>query len=193
MTSGQPTRESLAALKSEGFDAVIYLAPSDVVDAIADEGEILQAQGIEFVHVPIRFRAPAPADVEQVARVLDRLDGRKVLVHCQVNMRASSVVFLYRAAYRGVDPAKAYESVTRVWVRSPATDFRSRARGGGRSGLRSGRRAVALVVTGKIAEKEPGRQNGRERARRRRQTRGHWRRRLASCDADDAVGITSHK
>jgi hypothetical protein len=26
------------------------------------------------------------------------------------------VTFLYRAAYLGVDPAKAYESVTRVWV-----------------------------------------------------------------------------
>jgi protein tyrosine phosphatase (PTP) superfamily phosphohydrolase (DUF442 family) len=92
VTSGQPTRESLAALKSEGFEAVIYLAPGDVVDAIADEGEILRAQGIEFVHVPMVFKAPAQAEVEQVARALDR------------------------AAYRGVDPAKAYESVTRIWV-----------------------------------------------------------------------------
>jgi protein tyrosine phosphatase (PTP) superfamily phosphohydrolase (DUF442 family) len=116
VTSGQPTRESLAALKSEGFEAVIYLAPGDVVDAIADEGEILRAQGIEFVHVPMVFKAPAQAEVEQVARALDRLAGRKVLVHCQMNMRASTVTFLYRAAYRGVDPAKAYESVTRIWV-----------------------------------------------------------------------------
>jgi protein tyrosine phosphatase (PTP) superfamily phosphohydrolase (DUF442 family) len=116
VTSGQPTRESLAALKSEGFAAVIYLAPNDVIDAIANEGEILQAQAIEFVHVPIVFKTPTPAEVEQVAKALDRLAGRKVLVHCQVNMRASAVTFLYRAAYLGVDPAKAYESVTRVWV-----------------------------------------------------------------------------
>lgn len=37
-------------------------------------------------------------------------------MHCQVNMRASTVTFLYRAGWRGEDPATAYESVTRVWV-----------------------------------------------------------------------------
>ncbi|MBK8068545.1 MAG: protein tyrosine phosphatase family protein [Rhodanobacteraceae bacterium] len=116
VTSGQPTRESLAALKSEGFEAVIYLAPDSVPDAIADEAEILQAQGVEFVHIPIVFKTPALAEVDQVAQTLERLDGRKVLVHCQVNMRASTVTFLYRAGWRGEDPATAYESVTRVWV-----------------------------------------------------------------------------
>ncbi len=116
VTSGQPTRESLAQLGSEGFQAVIYLAPGDVEDAIADEADILRGQGIEFVHVPIVFRTPKVAEIDQVVAALDRLADKKVLVHCQINMRASTVTFLYRAGYRGEDPAKAFESVTQVWV-----------------------------------------------------------------------------
>jgi len=116
VTSGQPTRESLMQLGAEGFQAVIYLAPSSVEDAIADEGEILRGQGIEFIHLPIVFRTPHIAEIDQVAAALDRLADKKVLVHCQINMRASTVTFLYRAGYRGENPATAFESVTQVWV-----------------------------------------------------------------------------
>jgi hypothetical protein len=38
-----------------------------------------------------------------------------VLVHCQINLRASSMVFLYRAIAKKENPQAAYDSVTRVW------------------------------------------------------------------------------
>ena len=115
VTSGQPSAKGLRGLRSQGFDAVIYLAPSTVQDAIADEPSILRAQGIEFVHIPIPFNAPDESHFLAVADALGRLRGRKVLVHCQVNLRASSMVFLYRAIVEKQDPARAYEAVARVW------------------------------------------------------------------------------
>ena len=36
-------------------------------------------------------------------------------MHCQVNMRASSMVFLHRVVGERQDPAKAYEAVAAVW------------------------------------------------------------------------------
>ena len=48
--------------------------------------------------------------------MLRALAGRKVLVHCQVNMRASTMVFLYRVVIAKEDPHAAYESVIKVWV-----------------------------------------------------------------------------
>jgi hypothetical protein len=39
-----------------------------------------------------------------------------VLVHCQFNLRASSMVFLYRAIAGREDPQRAYEAMTSVWV-----------------------------------------------------------------------------
>ncbi len=115
VTSGQPTAESLASLGQLGFEAVIYLAPSTVPDAVADEPALLARQGIEFVHVPIVFKTPTEADVVAVASALKRLKGKKVLVHCQVNMRASSMVFLYRVIQGREDPSRAYSAVSQVW------------------------------------------------------------------------------
>ena len=115
-TSGQPDADSLGLLGQLGYEAVVYLAPASVPDAVRDEPAILARQGIEFVHVPIPFNAPAVAHFDAVSAALDRLRERKVLVHCQVNMRASTLVFLHRAARLREDPAAAWRDVTRVWI-----------------------------------------------------------------------------
>jgi protein tyrosine phosphatase (PTP) superfamily phosphohydrolase (DUF442 family) len=114
-TSGQPSAEALKGLASLGYQAVVYLAPSSVPSAVASEAELLSQQGIEFVHIPIPFGAPEEAHLLALAQALDRLRERTVLVHCEINMRASTIVFLYRAVHRGEDPASAYEAVAKVW------------------------------------------------------------------------------
>lgn len=115
VTSGQPTAASLAQLAEQGFGAVIYLAPLTVPDAIADEPAIVRGQGMEFVHIPIQFGKPTDADVQAFVAAMRRLRGSKVLVHCQINMRASSLTFLYRVLEAHEAPEQAYDSVTRVW------------------------------------------------------------------------------
>ena len=115
VTSGQPTAEGLARLKAEGFEAVIYLAPPTVHDAVRDEQLIVTKQGVTFVNIPIRFDNPTQADFETFSAILAALGPRKVLVHCQVNLRASSMVFLYRAIKLKEEPRAAYEAVTKVW------------------------------------------------------------------------------
>jgi protein tyrosine phosphatase (PTP) superfamily phosphohydrolase (DUF442 family) len=115
VTSGQPTAGSLAGLAAQGFKAVIYLAPPTVPDAVADEGEIVRRQGLEFIDIPIQFGQPTDADFEQFAEAMSRLQGQKVLVHCQVNMRASTMTFLYRVIKAHEAPEQAYQSVARVW------------------------------------------------------------------------------
>jgi protein tyrosine phosphatase (PTP) superfamily phosphohydrolase (DUF442 family) len=115
VTSGQPSAEALAGLGAQGFDAVIYLAPPTVPDAVRDEAVIVGRQGLVFVNIPIKFDNPTGKDFEDLSSVLASLSRRKVLVHCQVNLRASSMVFLYRAITAKDDPALAYESVAKVW------------------------------------------------------------------------------
>jgi protein tyrosine phosphatase (PTP) superfamily phosphohydrolase (DUF442 family) len=115
VTSGQPTAGALSHLAEQGFKAVIYLAPPTVRDAIPKEGDIVRAQGLEFVNIPIAFGEPSDADFEQFVETMNRFRDRKVLVHCQVNMRASSMTFLYRVIVGHEPPGQAYESVARVW------------------------------------------------------------------------------
>ena len=116
VTAGQPPRESLQNLKAEGYTAVISLAPGDTPDAVKDEAAILKAQGIEYVHVPIPWQGPEAKHLEATAAAMSRLKGQKVLVHCQMNMRASAVTFLYRTVYAKEDPATAWADVKKLWT-----------------------------------------------------------------------------
>lgn len=115
VTSGQPTAEALSKLGAQGYGAVIYLAPLTVSDAVPAEGDIVRKQGLEFINIPIEFGSPTDADFQAFVAALNRLKDRKVLVHCQINMRASSMTFLYRVIARSEKPELAYEAVSRVW------------------------------------------------------------------------------
>lgn len=116
VTAGQPTAAALATLGSLGFQAVVYLAPWTVPDAVADEPARLARQGVAFRHIPIPFDAPTAAHAQAVSEALTALAHQRVLVHCQVNMRASSMVFLHRVIQGREDPATAYAAVRQVWV-----------------------------------------------------------------------------
>jgi len=115
VTSGQPGAKALASLREEGFSAVIYLVPPNAPDAVPREAEILREQGIAFAQVPIQWERPTDADYDAFAAAMKRFAGGKVLVHCQINLRASSMTFLYRAIALREPPEKAYESVAGVW------------------------------------------------------------------------------
>jgi len=114
-TSGQPPLAWLDKLKGNGYDAVIYLAPATVPDAVRDEPLTVSRQGLIFVNIPIRWEAPTAEDVRTFSAVLTALGQRKVHVHCQLNYRASSMVFLHRTLVGGEDPGQAYDAVSRVW------------------------------------------------------------------------------
>jgi protein tyrosine phosphatase (PTP) superfamily phosphohydrolase (DUF442 family) len=115
VTSGQPTKDALSHLAAQGFGAVIYLAPLTVPDAVPGEADIIRQQGMEFINIPIQFGKPTEADFQAFVEAMNKFHDRKVLVHCQVNMRASSMTFLYRVVVNHEDPEQAYESVARVW------------------------------------------------------------------------------
>jgi protein tyrosine phosphatase (PTP) superfamily phosphohydrolase (DUF442 family) len=116
VTAGQPDRASLQRLKAEGYDAVINLAPGDSRDAIPDQAAILSAQGVDYVHIPMPWQAPEANHLDAMASAMQKLQGKKVLVHCQMNMRASAVTFLYRTIHAKEDPARAWEDVKPLWT-----------------------------------------------------------------------------
>jgi protein tyrosine phosphatase (PTP) superfamily phosphohydrolase (DUF442 family) len=115
-TSGQPTKAFLETLKDQGYEVVVYLAPPTVPDAIADEPKIVGRQGIVFVNIPVVWEQPTAADFDAFTRVMQAFAGRKVWVHCQMNLRASSMVFLHRVITLKEPPEKAWADVQRAWV-----------------------------------------------------------------------------
>jgi protein tyrosine phosphatase (PTP) superfamily phosphohydrolase (DUF442 family) len=119
VTAGQPTVAALERLGAMGFSAVIYLAPPTVPDAVADEPQIVRRQGLVFVNIPVAWNDPRAEDLDAFIATLAaqraaRPAGR-VLVHCQVNLRASSFTFLQRVIAGGEPPEAAWDAVARVW------------------------------------------------------------------------------
>ena len=115
-TSGQPPGKSLEGLKAQGFEAVVYLAPPTVQDAVRDEARIVGGQGLVFVNIPVVFDNPTQRDFDTFVAVMKALGSRKVLVHCQVNLRASSMVLLYRTIVLKDKPDEAWKSVEKIWT-----------------------------------------------------------------------------
>lgn len=121
-SAGMPTESQFAAIANAGFDVVISLAPATVLGAHEDEGALVAQHGMRYFNIAVDFAAPKPEDFDRFARILDAQRGQRVLVHCQMNLRASSFVFLYRVIALGEDPDQAYDDVTRVW--QPAKPWR---------------------------------------------------------------------
>ncbi len=114
-TSGMPLPEHFAAMRHAGFDVVINLALPTSDNAIANEGELVAQQGMTYVHIPVNFERPTPADFDKFRRVMDALAGRKVFVHCAANMRVSAFMYLYRVARDPGCEAQAIADMHQIW------------------------------------------------------------------------------
>jgi len=113
-SSGMPQPDDFAALRQAGFDVVINLALPTSDNALPNEGELVSAQGMTYVHIPVKFDAPQPADFERFTRVMDACAGQQVFVHCAANMRVSAFVFLHRLRH-GEDRGAVESDLTKIW------------------------------------------------------------------------------
>lgn len=113
-TSGMPQPDDFAALRQAGFEVVINLALPTSDNALPNEGELVSAQGMTYVHIPVQFDAPQLADFERFTRVMDACAGQRVFVHCAANMRVSAFVFLHRLRH-GADRATAESDLKKIW------------------------------------------------------------------------------
>lgn len=112
-TSGRLQPGDPARLAAIGVTQVINLALDDHPEALADEGALLAAQGIGYIHIPVPFDAPSPAHVAQLREALDRATG-PVHVHCIMNWRVSAFFYLLdREA--GVAESDARARLLSVW------------------------------------------------------------------------------
>jgi protein tyrosine phosphatase (PTP) superfamily phosphohydrolase (DUF442 family) len=114
-TSGMPQPEHFAALRKVGFEVVINLALPTSDNALPNEGELVTSQGMIYVHIPVRFDAPQPADFERFSGVMDVCEGQRVFVHCAANMRVSAFIFLYRLQHGQVSRDQAERDLRRIW------------------------------------------------------------------------------
>jgi len=115
-TAGQPNAATLAALGEQGFELVVNLAPPSNQGAVAEEGKLVAEHGATYVNIPVSWQQPTYEDFELFSAVMNGARDRKVLVHCQLNMRASAFTFLYRVVHEDVPPEEAMKALRAVWI-----------------------------------------------------------------------------
>ncbi|WP_276968093.1 protein tyrosine phosphatase family protein [Metallibacterium scheffleri] len=114
-TSGQPDEDELATIAAAGFDLIINLGLHDAEYALADEAGSVRALGMDYVHVPVAFDAPAPRDLRRYFEVMDAHPGRRIWVHCAANKRASVFVGLWLHLRRGLPRDAAFAVQRDIW------------------------------------------------------------------------------
>lgn len=118
-TAGMPQPGQFEAIAGAGYEAVINLAPPTEAGSLRDEAGLAARHGMGYYNVPVDFAHPAADDYRRFAGIMRRHAGGHVYVHCQLNFRASSFVFLYRALELGIDVDRAYDDVLRIWHPTP--------------------------------------------------------------------------
>ena len=114
-TSGMPRPEDFNAIRQSGFDVVINLAMPTSDNAMANEGDLVTRAGLTYIHIPVNFESPQPADFERFAKLMDTLQEQRVFIHCAANMRVSAFIFLHRVLRGGKSRADAERDLKRIW------------------------------------------------------------------------------
>ena len=115
-TAGQPTQAQLAEVAAAGFDVVINLAlHDDPRYSLPDEAGTVRALNMDYVHIPVQFKAPTLSDLAQFFDAIDAAHGRKVFLHCAANIRVTTFLGLYRVKRLGWEREPAFEAMHSMW------------------------------------------------------------------------------
>ena len=95
----------------------LTLAPllPDARYCLPDEAGLARSLGLDYTHIPVPFDAPAVDDFRAFRATMDRLAGKRVLVHCAANFRVTSFVALWGEAAQGWPTERADALARTFW------------------------------------------------------------------------------
>ena len=100
----QPTETDLAALKRDGYVAVVNLRndgePEQPIGTGA-EGELAKLHGLDYIHMGVGGAPLLESKVDEVCRFIGAHSDGKVLVHCRKGGRAAAIVLIQQALAHG--------------------------------------------------------------------------------------------
>jgi protein tyrosine phosphatase (PTP) superfamily phosphohydrolase (DUF442 family) len=106
-------------IRAAGYDVVINLAMPDSTGAIPNEAELVAEQELAYAHIPVVWDDPMEEDLVEFFEAMDRYQGHRIFVHCALNWRVSSFVFLHQVIVRGIPQEIAHQALYDVWQPNP--------------------------------------------------------------------------
>ena len=112
-TSGRLQEGDPARLAGLGVRRVVNLALDTHPEALPGEAGSLEAQGVDYVHIPIPFDAPEEAHYTAFKEAIASAEG-PVHVHCIMNWRVSAFFYLLNLE-QGLPERKARQIMACQW------------------------------------------------------------------------------
>ena len=118
VTGGQPSASHLAALGEQG-PAIVLDIRDPMEPRPLDEPAVAEANGLEYVNVPVVAGRTDDATMERILGVLRTRGERPVLFHCGSGNRVGGALIAHLMLDHGLDQEAAVEQAMRVGLRSP--------------------------------------------------------------------------
>ncbi len=115
-TAGQPSSEEFLHLKQAGYQVVINLALEDSSNALPKEQEIVESQGMQYIHIPVIWEKPTEENLQEFIQVMKANADKKIFVHCAANKRVSAFIYLYRRTQEGIGDEAAKNDLHQIWI-----------------------------------------------------------------------------
>ena len=114
-TSAQPGEVDFTLLNQAGIEMVINLARADSPDAINDEAQLVQKNGMDYLNIPVDFKNPTMADLVLFFNAMTQYKDKCLLIHCAYNWRVACFVYLYRVIRQHCGDDIARQDMLTVW------------------------------------------------------------------------------
>ncbi|MFT5313571.1 MAG: protein tyrosine phosphatase (PTP) superfamily phosphohydrolase (DUF442 family) [Paraglaciecola sp.] len=110
-SAGMPDADNLQTLKDNGFEHIINLIPGD----FSEEKDQLASLQMTFDQIAVDWNKPSLENFVAFTVLMQQYQGHKVLVHCQMNYRASVFAYLYEVTVLGIAQQVAEKKMLTVW------------------------------------------------------------------------------
>jgi uncharacterized protein (TIGR01244 family) len=112
-TGGQPRIEHIAKLKADGVKAVLNLRIPEEHRA-EEEKTAVETAGMKYFNIPVVYRNPTDAQVEEFLRITDDPANRPMFIHCTAAIRVGAFWAIRRAVRDGAPIEAALEDGRKV-------------------------------------------------------------------------------
>jgi protein tyrosine phosphatase (PTP) superfamily phosphohydrolase (DUF442 family) len=118
-TAGQPSADQIPIIAENRYQHVINIGMPNHPEALPNEGELVSALGMNYIHIPVPFDNPTPGHVRLFCKILCQISHEKVFIHCIMNYRVSAFMFHYLNKIEKRDETNAKSIMFQKWNTDP--------------------------------------------------------------------------
>jgi protein tyrosine phosphatase (PTP) superfamily phosphohydrolase (DUF442 family) len=113
-SSGNLELKEYQHIKNYGFKHVINLIPGMQLK----EKKHVQSLGMSYQQIPVIWEQPTQENFAKFVALMNSYGSDSVFVHCELNWRASTFVYLYRVTQLGHAKEAAKKDLLAIWTPS---------------------------------------------------------------------------